>query len=418
MTLFVILGNATRFERQALRLICTTACFAGLMANRSHAQSITPAEPAPTSAPSGLWMAHGPGSVPRTSAPFQWGYVGLRPHASYSQIWGEGLQARRGQRTSTSISTISLGLLADLGRHWNGDYTASRVLYSSSEFSDALNHNFRLNGQAAFTDGSISFGQTYQNSNDPRIETGRQSKQESSSTSVGVDYTLGPRSGISVGAGHQTSNNSGGADSTTWTGDGGFNYRISPRLNGAAQVTVGYAEVDPGIDMSFVEPNVSLSWSPSPKLGLSANVGREYRRFRKAGSATLETLTYSSSGYYQLFPATSLSLSVQRGANVSYFSDQVNQNTRWSFGVNQRLLTVWNLNASASRSNMRYLPSDSSTVVVIREDTSYSYNLRLSTRFLRRGSVGLVYQHTRNASDAIGYGFSSNQIGLELSYSY
>jgi hypothetical protein len=37
---------------------------------------------------------------------------------------------------------------------------------------------------------------------------------------------------------------------------------------------------------------------------------------------------------------------------------------------------------------------------------------------LRRGSIGLFYQHTRNRSDEAIYSFSSNQVGLEVGYSY
>ena len=58
------------------------------------------------------------------------------------------------------------------------------------------------------------------------------------------------------------------------------------------------------------------------------------------------------------------------------------------------------------------------TIVVTREDTSYSYNVRLSTSFLQRGTIGIFYQHTRNSSDLADYTFSSDQTGVEIGYRF
>lgn len=385
----------------------------------ASAQSIVTAPPAPSEPPPGLFSSsNGPGSIARTSAPFQWGAVGIRPHAFYRITRGDGIQASRGQQTTTTIQHVSAGLGFDLGRRWSADYTISRILYSSQAFSSELNHDFRLDGQASFTDGTLSFSQAYATSNSPRIETGRQTKEESSSTSVSVDYSLGERTGVSV-TGSQNLRYIGGAPNAyEWALLSAFNYQFTRRLNAAAEVGVGYVDVDPGIDMTFVRPQVRVSWRPTGKLGFSVYAGREQRQFRQAGSANLSSPTYGASGSYQPFAATTLTLSAQRGISVSYFADQVNESTSWSLGLNQRLLTVLNFNASASRSNRTYIPSGRSTIVVLREDTAYSYNFRLSTRILRRGSIGVVYQHTRNASDATGFGFSSNQVGLEVGYRY
>jgi hypothetical protein len=44
--------------------------------------------------------------------------------------------------------------------------------------------------------------------------------------------------------------------------------------------------------------------------------------------------------------------------------------------------------------------------------------VRLSTTILRKGSIAVLYQNSHDTSNVGGYGFSSQQIGFELSYRF
>jgi hypothetical protein len=59
-----------------------------------------------------------------------------------------------------------------------------------------------------------------------------------------------------------------------------------------------------------------------------------------------------------------------------------------------------------------------SAVFPNRLDDYYSFNIRLGSAFLRRGSIAVFYQYTDNSSSQAGYTFSSNQAGLELGYKF
>jgi hypothetical protein len=53
-----------------------------------------------------------------------------------------------------------------------------------------------------------------------------------------------------------------------------------------------------------------------------------------------------------------------------------------------------------------------------RRDEYYFVNVRLSSNFLKRGTVAAFYQFTSNSSSQGGFGYSSNQTGFEIGYRY
>ena len=207
-------------------------------------------------------------------------------------------------------------------------------------------------------------------------------------------------------------------NSYDWSLQNWYHYQVSNRLDLAAGVGLGYVAVSPGTDMTYIRPQVRVGWRPTNKLSFDVNGGAEQRRFKKSGTARLNRPTYGAAAYYQPFESTTLSLAGNRAISASYFANQVNDNTSWSIGLNQRLLQRFYLNTSVSRTNTRYIPTGNSAIVVTREDTSYSYNVRLSTSFLQRGTIGVFYQRTRNSSDLAVYTFNSDQTGVEIGYRF
>ena len=53
-----------------------------------------------------------------------------------------------------------------------------------------------------------------------------------------------------------------------------------------------------------------------------------------------------------------------------------------------------------------------------RDDNMYAFTVALRTTLLRRVTVALLFQNSRNSSNNTGYGFSSHQIGLEIGYRF
>jgi hypothetical protein len=401
------------FSRRAILL---SLC---VMAKEASAQSVSPVAPAASEPPVGLRSETSPTDLGmRSAAPVVWGPLSLRPHGFYRWSRGDGLQFSPGQQSTTIVQTLTVGILAELGEHWTMDYSPTWTFYSSPAFHNTVGHAFSLDGVASFTDGSIQFGENYSLTNSPRIETGRQTREETNTMSVTVNYRLSQKSRLEFGVNQNLRYIQLAPNANEWGTNIMYHYQATRRIDMAAGLAAGYVKVEPGTDMDYTRPQIRVGWRPTEKLSFDGHIGAEHRRFRKAGAESLNSPNYGVGAYYQPFTYTTLSLMADRSIAVSYFADQVNENTTWSIGLNQRLLGRLNFNASAGHTQTDYLPAGSSALFVTRDDTSTFCNLRLSTSFVRRGTVGVVYQHTRNNSSVTGYSFTSNQFGVEIGYRY
>jgi hypothetical protein len=403
---------------RALHQVATLLASLGMI-EPATAQSVSPVEPSAHEPPASLSSDSGAMDLQsRSAAPVIWGPLAIRPHAFYRWSRGNGLQHSPGQQSTVTVQTLSVGLLGELGRHWTMDYTPTWTFYSSPAFRNSVGHNLSLDGVTSFTDGTIQFREQYSLTSSPRIETGRQTREETNSASLTGNYRLGQRSRVEVGVNQSVRYIQLAPNAYEWGSNVMYHYQATRRIDIAGGLAAGYVNVDPGTDMDYTRPQIRIGWLPTEKLSFDGHAGAEHRRFRKPGAQSLNSPNYGLAAYYQPFTFTTLSLSADRSIAVSYFADQVNENTTWSIGLDQRLLEKLNFNATVGRTQTEYLPSGSSVLSVTRADTSSFYNLRLSTSFVRRGTIGIVYQHNRNNSSATGYSFTSNQFGVEIGYRY
>lgn len=354
-----------------------------------------------------------------STAPWEWGAVAFRPHALYRLSYGDGVQSRPGQSTTTTINMFSPGMLAELGTHWTADYTPTWTFYSNRAFGDSVAHNASVRGIVGFTDGDAQFSQTYSLSRDPLIETGRQTRQESAGTSLAVNYSLGRQTRLEATAAHNLRYLENAPNSREWTTTDWLHYQFSNRLDVAVGAGLGKVNVEPetDLDMKYSQAQARIGWKPVDKLSLDIHGGREHRTFSKAGSAALNSPTYGGSIQYQPVEVTTISLGAERGVTPSFFANQVTDSSSWTISLDQRLLQRFHLTAGYGRHKSRYI-SPAAVIVVGRDDESSTFHLRLGTSFLRRGNIALFYQRTKNSSNIAGYGFASDQSGIEIGYRY
>jgi hypothetical protein len=399
------------------RLTCATlvAVAAGVLS--ASAQSVV--EPPPPPPDASVLTPGASGEVFNTPqvAPIQWGDVGVRPHVFYRLTRGDGVQFRPGQQEKTTIQSFSPGVTFDYGSRWTADYTPTWRFYSNSAFQDTVAHHASVKGTAGFTDGQLIFSEQYERSNNPRIETGRQTKEESSNTSLGASYALGSHSRIEANVGYSLRFVDISPDSREWTTSEWLHYQFTNRLNAGVGVGLGYASIDPGADMSYVQELAHVGWHPVDKIMVDVHGGFEQRKFHKAGAAKLNNPNYGAGVTYQPIETTTLSFSADRAVATSYFRSEATERTSWNFAVGQRLLQHFQLSGTIGQHKSRYIPA-AAVLVTTRNDRATTSSLRLGTSFLRRGSIAIVYLHTHNTSSATGFTFTSDQMGLEVGYSF
>jgi hypothetical protein len=370
-----------------------------------------------------------PGLVtrPANEAPLQWGPVQLRPHVFYRFSYGDGIPARPGEQFTTAIHELAPGLLFQLGDHWTLDYTPTLRFYSSDRFQDTVDHSVMFGGGTGYEDWTFGLSQGYASSSQPLIETARQTDQESYATALHATRQLSSKLSLELGL-NQDLRFLGGTvstneltDSKVWSTMDWLNYQARPDFGAALGVGGGYVQVNPGSDMTFEQVQGRIQWRPGTKLSLVLNGGFEDRQFLDSDAPAMISPIYGAAIQYQLFEPTTLSLNANHTVSASYFQDQVTESTDVNGGLRQRFFKKLYLDLTGGYRKTSYKATILTTFYIINLNRvdDYAYvNVRLSVRFLKRGTMAVFYQASDNASNAGGYTSSSRQGGFELGYRF
>lgn len=353
----------------------------------------------------------------RQSPLFQWGRFEFRPHLAYQFLYADGLLAGLAQLVPSYIHTFSPGLLVEAGENWSFDYTARWTSFSSSAFRETLGHAAALNGTLESPGWTVALSQRYSATDDPMIETARQTEQEIVTTTVRGAYQIGRRVSAILNGEQRLTFTEALADTYEWTLRPEIAYSFSSTLRAGVSLGSGYLRVDQGSDMTYLRPLASLSWQPGRKTSIELLGGVDRWRFVSGNRSSFGGVYYRAAVRYNPFDATVISLSGERSLSAAPFRDQATQLNSWELRVNQRVLTHLQFEVRASHRETTYVGAPESAEGG-REDEQRSYDGRLSTTFLGRGSVAAIYRWSRIDSNVPGYGFTSSQVGFEIGYEY
>jgi len=401
--------------------------FFAIAALANAQDTLTPPPAAPTPPPSlapapigGTQVVPSGSAVPQTpaDAPLaQWGPVSVQPQLMYRLTYGDGIQASLGQPVTTGIQEISPGILFGLGHAWILNYTPTWTYYSNRELKDTLGHAAYLNGSLAHGGWTFGFSQDYSRSSPPLVETGQETNQETYSTRINTSDRLGSHTVLEMSVSQDVRFADTFTNTREWSTQEWLHYEFSPRLDAALGLAYGYVGVSPGPDMTYWKPDLQLVWKATDKISCSVQGGVERRKARAIDAKVMTNPILNAAVLYQLTATTSFGFSGSRAVAVSYFANDVTVSTGWNATVRQRLLGKLQLSVGAGQQKDSYVSVINS--LSAGRNTRYdSLNVNLSTIFLRRGSVSIFYQISRNSSNIRAYGFSSHQIGLQVGYRY
>jgi hypothetical protein len=352
-----------------------------------------------------------------TESPFQYGPLTLRPHFDYRFLYGSGIQSSPGQPQKSVTQDISPGLLLAVGSHWTLDYTPTWTVYSNRRFRDTLDHDVKLIGGTTYGDWVLGLSQSYARDSSPLTETGQQTDQETYSTAANASYRFGQQMSMDLAGNQDFKFTQNLPSSREWSTLDWLNYQFWPRLDAGLGLGLGYTDVSSGTDQAYEQYQARINWRATDKLSLHLHGGVEDRQLLASGKPDLINPIYGASVQYQPLDVTTISLSVDRAVNASIFTNQITETTTVNGTLNQRLLERFYLDLHGEYQITTYTAA-ANGVLAGRRDEYYSINVRLSTTFLKRGTVATFYQYSGNSSNRSGFGYSSSQVGLELGYRY
>ena len=349
--------------------------------------------------------------------PFRYEFLTLRPHPDYSFLYGEGILAAQGQPVNTTIQQISPGFRLDIGDHWILDYTPTWTVYSSSYFQNTFDQNAKLTGGTSYGSWVLGLSQSYTKSAVPQVETATQTHQEIYSTALNGTYTINSKLSLDLAVNQNFSFADQFQSYREWSTMDWLNYHFWTRFSAALGVGLGYDDVDKSPDMLFEQYQARIQWRATDKIGFQLHGGLEDRQFLSGGSSDILNPVFGGGIQYQPFEHTQISLNADRVVTVSELQNQVTESVGFDGDLNQRLLGRLFLDLNGGYQNIRFVDSTSGASSN-RTDDFYYFSTRLSTTFLKRGTVAIFYQINNDSSTSSGYDFTSHQVGFEIGFAY
>jgi len=197
-----------------------------------------------------------------------------------------------------------------------------------------------------------------------------------------------------------------------------LNYQASRRLIVGLGGGLGYVDESTGSNEFYLRSEARLTLHATDKITIVASGGLEDRQFiGQAGGSTNDPI-YHLSVEYRPDESTTFSVGASRQLAVSLFASESTKTTELNAKLDQRLLKNFYLDAEVSNSTVDYIGAGSGSASAGRGDDQVSYTVRLSTTFLRKGTIAILYQRNRDSSNFGRYGFSSNQFGFESGYRF
>lgn len=368
--------------------------------------------------------------------PFKCGPVVIRPHLFYQFLYGSGIESGPGESQDTIVQQFSPGVLFDIGAHWTLDYTPTLNFYSSSQFKNSVNHSAQLQWGSAFHDWFVTASQAYTKTSDPQAETAGQTDQQIYSTALNATYQFNDKLSADLGVNQnlnyvgsgQTSTNLlllGLANSRTWSTMDWLYDQFWPRLDAGLGAGFGYNQQTGSSDSYYQQYQASINWRVTDKISFSVNGGLEDLEYISSGTSDILTPIFGGTIQYQPFDQTRITVAANRTITSSYYENEAVENTAVTVDFNQRLFGHLYLDLSGGYATSSYI----ATFVGLstgRNDDSYSFNVRLTCPFPKRGTASVFYQYGNNSSTQTGFAlgssgafsYSSSQIGFDISYAY
>jgi hypothetical protein len=371
------------------------------------------------------------GAVPTGPGIHLWGPIDLHTSLNYVFADATSVETQPGQTENTIEQTISLGLIFGIGPQWSLAYMPAYSIYSGGGLQSTFSQNLVLRGGATYENWGFNLMQSYSSTFEPLIETGTQTSEDDYETAVGATYAIGSRLTLQMGAAQSIRDAAGFNDVDSWSGNLGLNFHANQALSAGISLGAGYDDVSTGSSMPFEVAQGTITFQPGPKLRLFVSGGAEDMQFVNPSAPNLVTPIYSASVQYQLFPATSISLSGSRTVNPAFFANEVQVSTIVSGAIRQVLSKKWALSLNAGYSSeplteivpgplpQFFLGARPNNFLAENETlNSTTVGVTLSYAFIERAALSAYYSFSDTTSSQAAYGYSSSQVGFSISYSY
>ena len=349
--------------------------------------------------------------------PLRWGLAEFHPHLGYQVSYGDGILQGPNSAEKTVIQSISPGVYVDLGRHWAMDGAIIFNEYSNQVFKDNVGYLFALRGSIPQEDWLFNFGYTSALTEETQVETATQDTLNTHVLTGSAIRRFQNRLSLELGLSQEIRFSKTQSDYVTWSSSDWLNYQVTSKTSVGLGLGAGYNLVDPGIDWIFEQARGRVLWQPGQKLNVQLSGGGQFVQFQDTDASPEAFPLVDASVGWQIFPTTIISIFGNRTIENTLQLNEIVERSGVGVAFRQRFFEHFYLDVRPAYNRSSY---NSSTVgpTINREDEYFSVQVQLSTVLFRKLHSAIFYQFADNDSNADGFAFQSNQVGLRLDYRY
>jgi hypothetical protein len=318
--------------------------------------------------------------------------------------------------TPETISSVSRGLsLSSIGL--SADYGARVNLYTDNPDLNAADHVGRVNAVLPGERFSVQVMQDLQSLSETVVEVGTRQRSTSYQTWLGLTYELSEVTSVGSSANYQVRQVEGGLGNTSVNGDLHADHRLTERGRLGLGLLGGRTEQEGSQAQVYEQFRARFGYDVSELIALGGSAGVEWRQYDSGGSSSALPV-FDLTASYALTDRTRFGLHGGRRVQSSAFQEgdnYIESSIRVSFlqMFGERLtcrgsMDYRNLDFSAS-------PSAGSSS---RTDNNWAGLVQADLALPRRLLLSVFYRYRKNDTSVGLSGYSNNQIGFLLGWTY
>jgi hypothetical protein len=306
---------------------------------------------------------------------------------------------------------------AEGARILNISYSPSFLMFTKYDEYDSIDHSADLNGIWPFSKLTLGFDQDFEESNGGIVDVGNRVERKTFNTRLTSRYDLSEKTSFEINARQAiTDYPEGLIGSREWISENWLNYLITAKISLGLGATFGYLDVDQSPSQTYEQALLRAVYKLTYKFDLNASAGGEFRQYDQGPNRFAPVFTLGAT--YWPVESTSISVQGHRDNRTSaVLSGQNYISTGIGATVRQRIWERLFLNAGATYEHSEY-EAATNGVAATRADDYYVIHAGLDFGINDRWFAGLFYRHREDTSNAEGYGFTNNQVGLQTSYRF
>lgn len=204
-------------------------------------------------------------------------------------------------------------------------------------------------------------------------------------------------------------------DSSETYGRAAIRYAYSPKTEVGVAYQAGQLRVEDGGDQFLQQVTAEIAWQPRQKIRVLLRAGGE---LRKADDGNRTNPVMEGRIEWDAREGTKLYLAgYQRQEASSYYAGQDYNVLAGAVGISQRLGGAWTARLDVGAGKTRY-DRVSGSAPADREDVIWFIRPALEYQLSEALDVSLFYQHSRNKSTAVDFGYRQDLIGVEVVYQF